>query len=86
MRLTKKGLAEELGLSVATASRKLNGHIEWTARELVQLAEVLNTTVAYLIGEVGDPARKMKNGLTRVESDRSELVAGAGFEPTTSGL
>ena len=86
VRMTKKDLAVALGLSVATASRKLNGHIDWTVTELVRLADVLNTSVAYLVGETPETHRKMKNGLTRLESDRSELVAGAGFEPTTSGL
>ncbi len=91
-KLTKKALAEGLHLGTTATSRKLNGHASWTLEELVQLSDLLDTSVAYLTGEVDDdtPLRKTRNAPAHesqgVRAASAELVAGAGFEPTTSGL
>ena len=84
-KLTRNEVATSIGKSKAAFYNKMNGTSDWTLSELRQLATTLGTTVSYLVGE-SDVVDAKKNGLTPVESDRSELVAGAGFEPTTSGL
>ena len=87
-KMTKKNFAIGLGLSVPTGSKKLNGHIDWSASELRRAAQVLDTSVAYLVGEVDDdaPLRKMKNAPAHEGSGHSYSVAGAGLEPATSRL
>lgn len=91
-KLTKKALAEGLHLGTTATSRKLNGHASWTLEELVKLAELLDTSVAYLTGEVDDdaPLRKTRNAPARenqgVRAASADLVAGAGLEPATSRL
>ncbi len=84
-KLTRNEVAASIGKSKAAFYNKMNGTSDWSLTELRDLARVLGTSVSYLVGE-SEAADEKKNGLTRSESDRSELVAGAGFEPTTSGL
>ncbi|WP_428831922.1 helix-turn-helix domain-containing protein [Gulosibacter sediminis] len=91
-KVTKKALTEALGLSQPTGSKKLNGHVDWSVPELLTVAVVLDTSVAYLIGEVDDdaPLRKTRNAPARedqgVRAASADLVAGAGLEPATSRL
>ena len=91
-RLTKAALAKSIGLSPAAFYNKMNGTSNWQYPELAGIAATLETSVAYLIGEVDDdtPLRKTQKAPTHesqgLRAASAELVAGAGFEPTTSGL
>ena len=77
-RVSRKQLAEILGIKGATVSRKIYGQNSWTLEELFDTADYFGVTVADLL-----PRRtKMAPG----ENSGGQIVAGAGFEPTTSGL
>ncbi|WP_217136041.1 helix-turn-helix domain-containing protein [Leucobacter chinensis] len=56
-RYTVKGLADAIGKGRSSVSVKLNGHARWYLDELVSVADALNTTVGYLLGETNDDAR-----------------------------
>lgn len=55
MKLTQVKLAHELGLNQAGIARRLRGETGWKATDLARTAKTLNTTIAYLVGEVDDP-------------------------------
>src|SRR5690554_643769 len=54
---TVKGLADAIGKGRASVSTKVNGHARWFLDELIAVAEVLDTTVGYLLGETDNDAR-----------------------------
>lgn len=54
-RVTQVALARTLGLNQAGVARRLRGETGWKATDLTATAQLLNTTVAYLVGEVDDP-------------------------------
>ncbi|NLT25056.1 MAG: hypothetical protein GXX90_00115 [Microbacteriaceae bacterium] len=86
-RLTKRELAERLHLGSTATSRKLNGHAPWTLDELMTLSTVLETSVAYLVGEVSSdaPLRATSNA-QRLSAADAEMVGRTGLEPVTDGL
>ena len=47
-------LATRLGIQQSALSKKLRGHRPWSVDELLITAGFLNTTVAYLVGEIDD--------------------------------
>lgn len=77
-RVTRKQLGQHLGLTGPSVSNKIYGQSKWSVGELFDTADFFGVTVADLL-----PRRTEK-----APGDDSEglLVAGAGFEPTTSGL
>lgn len=61
-------IARAMGIGSDSLGRKLKGERGWAIAEIVTLAEVLNTSVSYLVGETIAP----------------HPVGPAGIEPTTS--
>ena len=56
-RLTQTVVAARLGIQQSALSKKLRGDRGWSTQELVMLAQVLDTTASYLLGETSDPTR-----------------------------
>lgn len=97
-RMTRKDLGAEFGVGQSVVSRKLRGQVSWTAEELsilaslfaVSLDDVVPTRTedgawipaAYVPGQQKTPA-PVGAGVPTADA---ALVAGAGFEPATSGL
>lgn len=77
-RKTRKELAQALNTSPATAGRKVLGSISWSLSDLFAAADFFDVDVTDLL-----PRRIEK---APGENSEGQLVAGAGFEPTTSGL
>ncbi|WP_084676488.1 helix-turn-helix domain-containing protein [Actinotignum urinale] len=82
---TLTDLATWLGLSHTTVSRKVRGTTAWSASDLVKTAAFLNVPLSELLPEETVELEQEKIRNQNVVTD-SRLVAGAGFEPTTSGL
>ena len=87
-RLTQKRLALRLGMAVSTITTKITGRNRWNIDEVDALASVFGVTPNYLFGyEPIESAGPVNNKIpASVETGISGFVAGAGFEPTTSGL
>ncbi len=49
--MTQTELGAALGMDQSTVAKRLRGKVGWPAALLVRIAPVLNTTVAYLVGE-----------------------------------
>ncbi len=91
--ITKTRLAEALGIAQTNASKKVRGTVTWSAEDLLAAADLLEVDVQDLMPQriAGQwlpapfkPAYRKDPVPTGTGSDR--LVAGAGFEPATSGL
>jgi hypothetical protein len=52
---TQGDVAAELGMTSGSLGLKLKGSRGWALAEIVGLAQVLNTSVAYLVGEIDSP-------------------------------
>ena len=52
--VTISELANQLDIAQSTLSLKMHGRRRWYLEEVIRLAEVLGTTVAYLTGETED--------------------------------
>ena len=76
-------LAKQLGITQQTASRKISGKITWSVTDLAKTAALLNVPLSELMPE--DTVEIAKSLEANASRDRG-TVAGAGFEPTTSGL
>ncbi|WP_367269246.1 helix-turn-helix domain-containing protein [uncultured Mobiluncus sp.] len=76
-------LASVLNLTQASVSRKISGKVPWTATELAKTAAMLDVPLSELMPE--DTVEIAKSLEANASRDRG-TVAGAGFEPTTSGL
>ncbi|MGO1400950.1 MAG: helix-turn-helix domain-containing protein [Flaviflexus sp.] len=76
-------LAEFVGLHKSSLSRKVLGKTSWSAEDLVKSAAFLQVPLSALLPE---SAVEMAKAPEPVGSEASHSVAGAGFEPTTSGL
>ena len=81
--LMQMDLAERLGLKAPVVSRKVSGHVAWSASDLVKTAAFLDVPLSELLPE---ETVEMAKAPEPDGSEASPLVAGAGFEPTTSGL
>ncbi len=89
-----KDLAAVLGLSQSATSRKLKGETGWTATDLLLAAAFFRVEVQDLMphpdgrgGWIPAPFVPGKaKGPVLNENQALASVAGAGFEPTTSGL
>ena len=51
---TQSDIAEEIGVEPTAFGKKLRGKNGWALQELIDLAAALDTTVAYLVGEIGE--------------------------------
>ena len=78
-RVSRKELGEVLGITGAGMSRKIYGQSAWSLQDLYLVADFFGVEVADLL-----PRRIEK--APEEETSSGAVVAGAGFEPTTSGL
>ena len=96
-RLTNIDLGHALGISKSTVSRKIRGHVTWSAEEVSLAAHLFGIPVDALMptpdGSGGwVPAPYVPAGTAQIRQDPapygtgSVVVAGTGFEPATSGL
>ena len=93
-RITNIELGEALGVSKSTTSRKVRGHVTWSAQEVSLAASLFGVSVDALMPRPDGaggwvPATYVpgaRKGPVSVETGPSGLVAGTGFEPATSGL
>ena len=91
--MTKTRLAEILGIAQTNVSQKIRGRINWSAEDLLITAEALGLEVGDLLpgrGADGNWVPAVFRPGRGKGPDRNRSwplsVAGAGFEPTTSGL
>jgi transcriptional regulator with XRE-family HTH domain len=86
-RLSQRKLAQRLGMDAAGLGRKLRGLRPWYLHEAKALAGELGVSLSYLMGETDDQ-HVVVGGQQKapVSGETGASVAGAGFEPTTSGL
>lgn len=82
--IKRRRLGEALGVQGEAVSKKLRGQSRWTIEEIYAMAEFFELDLMDLLPrklprgyEIGAPFDK---------GPQSNLVAGAGFEPATSGL
>ena len=69
-------IATAMGISSGSLGLKLKGQRGWALAEIKALAQILNTTVAYLVGETENPHPNKPSGGRRVGL--------TGFDPMTS--
>jgi transcriptional regulator with XRE-family HTH domain len=67
-RMTQSALAAKIGLDQPGVGRRLRGETGWSTDELAATAHELDTTVAYLFGEVDD-AQWAPSGSNRRPAD-----------------
>jgi len=67
-------LAPMLGIEQSALSKKLRGQRGWSVDELITLADVLHTSVAYLFGEVDETGNLIRD---------EPFVHPLGLEPRT---
>lgn len=89
-RYTVTSLASAIGKGRAAISTKVHGHARWFLDELVAVAEALDTTVGYLLGETDDDSRPahmnvQKMAPTADAMGAMSIVPSEGFEPPTYG-
>ncbi|WP_185934425.1 helix-turn-helix domain-containing protein [Actinobaculum suis] len=82
-KMQQTDLADKIGVAPATLSRKLRGHVGWSASDVVGAAVALGVPITELLPE---ELTQMIKAPEPKGSEASSVVAGAGFEPTTSGL
>ena len=87
-RMSQRSLALRLGTPPASLSNKITGRTAWNLDELFSLCDIFAVSADYLLGrEPIESARPVNaEGPASIETGPSGVVAGAGFEPTTSGL
>ena len=84
-RKTRKALGEALGIRGAGVSRKVYGQVGWSINDLYITADFFGVDITDLLPRRVQPAPNTEKEAVSSEAT-SCLVAGAGFEPTTSGL
>ena len=90
-KLTQEKLAEIIGVSLMTLKRWEWGSSEPRAEELQKLAEALNTTSAYLLGETDDPRPAASKGeadtKAQAQTEPEQLLIedkGAGYKDVSA--
>ena len=61
-KITQTALAPAFGITQSALAKKLRGKNGWSLADLSILAEKLETTIAYLVGETDDPNRPGPRG------------------------
>lgn len=51
LKMSQAEFSDRIGMSPSSVAKRLRGYHPWSASHLVQVAEVLNTSVAFLVGE-----------------------------------
>ena len=74
-KLTSAKVSKAIGIDSGSFGRKLRGERKWALIELLNLAKVLQTSVAYLVGEMEDPRPiGPDGGFIEVDPRRIELL------------
>lgn len=91
--MSQTRLARTLGITPAGISRRMNGGAEWGLSETRRIAEILDTTVAFIAGETDDPARPDSLGhnaeapaASAAGASDDGSVGRTGLEPVTERL
>ncbi|MFP7697080.1 helix-turn-helix domain-containing protein [Trueperella sp. LYQ143] len=80
-------LSEYLGMTQASVSRKMKGKTAWTATNIYHVAQFLQVSVSELFPSENAYRLDVETASESLDPKAEfHLVAGAGFEPTTSGL
>ena len=69
---------------LCNSTRKILGQVGWSIADLFAVADYFNVEITDLLPRRVPQTQETPDSLSRTEG--SNLVAGAGFEPTTSGL
>ena len=86
-RVSRKRLGEAIGMTGQGVSRKVLGQVAWTINDLYLVADFFSVPVESLLPRrVESPLDYEKSPSSEEKGDHRYVVAGAGFEPTTSGL
>ncbi len=83
-RVTRTVLADALGVTTASLSRRMTGSTAWTVKDLLAAAQVLDLPLNALLPN--DAVEMTKASRSRDREASAGIVAGTGFEPATSGL
>ncbi len=83
-RVTRKELGSSIGISGPAMGKKIRGENGWSITDLFGVAEFFGISVVDLLPRRVPQTQEAPDSQKRTEG--SNLVAGAGFEPTTSGL
>lgn len=54
-KMTQKELAALTHSDQSTVAKRIRGHRSWKVEDLMETARALNTTVAFLVGEIDNP-------------------------------
>lgn len=89
--MTQRALAFRMGLKPATVGNKVTGASRWNIDEVSELSEIFEVSTDYILGkepiESAEPVNaEVPAPPVTSTGETGTLVAGAGFEPTTSGL
>lgn len=84
-RSTRKELGALLGVSGTAVSNKIYGKAKWSIEELFTTADFFGVEVTDLLPRRVEVPENEENPSSE-EEGLKKMVAGAGFEPTTSGL
>ena len=85
-RVTRKRLGEVLGITGPAAGKKVMGKAAWTASDLYKVADFFGVDITELLPRRVPAPGHDETPRTAVQGASPNVVAGAGFEPTTSGL
>lgn len=58
LKMSQADFSSRVGMSPSSVAKRLRGYLPWSASHLVRAAEVLGTSVAFLVGE--DPAAERR--------------------------
>ena len=87
-RMTQRRLGSLIGIAAPTVAVKMTGRNRWSLEDLLSLCEVFGVSPNYMLGfepiEAASPQKEIAPAARAAGA--MTLVAGAGFEPTTSGL
>ncbi|WP_304481694.1 helix-turn-helix domain-containing protein [Corynebacterium sp. 13CS0277] len=86
-RVTRKALGEVLGITGPNMGKKLRGEVSWSLADLYGVADYFSIPVEELLPKrVQSPMSENADTPSQLRGGSGNVVAGAGFEPTTSGL
>ncbi|WP_431831127.1 helix-turn-helix domain-containing protein [Corynebacterium mastitidis] len=85
-RCTRKALGQALAITSQGVSRKIYGQTSWSIDDLYSTADFFGVDITDLLPRRVVASDMQESPEAVVSGDSRRMVAGAGFEPTTSGL
>lgn len=86
-RISRRELGDVLGITGQTMGRKLRGEIGWSLIDLFTVADFFDIPLEDLLPRrIQLPDAENAKTPSQMRGGNQNVVAGAGFEPTTSGL